>query len=525
MSLQKKIILSFLISSAIVALLAGSAYFTFLEIRREIRFLELADNLRSKSLQLRRYEKNFFLYGESKEGANVYVYLRDLRSIIAQARTDYNTRILLDLQQKVDEYAVRFKHIEDLAQDFRSEFSSLKGNHMAYAIFFPIIESTFLERPLANAELCEKIFARPSVSRISRNLRELNAESSALRKTGEEIFSMSNDLDRTARDRVENSIRISQIAALVLFPLSLLVGLGTLFVISRSVVRRLKILTSAIEQTGKGDFSSLPLPHEEDEVGVLVKTFNKMENDLIAREDELTAKKEELFQSRKLASIGTLASGVAHELNNPLNNIYLSAQILLREIGEDSFPPIVQETVKDIFSQTLRVKRIVSDLLEFSREKPPDLARLNIVEVINAVVRQMKAVGEMADVTFELDAPVAVIVPADRHLMEQVFINLFGNASDAMAGRGLLRVAVRPSPHRVRITVADSGPGITPADKQKIFDPFFTTKEKGTGLGLAIVYNIIERHKGRIEVESSPGAGTSFCLTLPVHDETRDTDR
>ncbi|MDA8079908.1 MAG: ATP-binding protein [Nitrospiraceae bacterium] len=520
MSLQKKIILSFLISSAIVALLAGSAYVTFIEIRREIRFLELADNLRSKSLQLRRYEKNFFLYGESKEGANVYVYLRDLRSIIAQARTDYNSGILLDLQQKVEEYAVRFKHIEDLAQDFRTEFSSLKGDHMAYAIFFQIIESTFLERPLVNAELCEKLFARHEVSRISGNLRALNAESSALRKTGEEIFGMSNDLDRTARERVENSIRVSQLAALVLFPLSLLVGLGTLFAISRSVVRRLKILTSAIEQTGKGDFSSLPLPHEEDEVGVLINTFNKMENDLIAREDELASKKEELFQSRKLASIGTLASGVAHELNNPLNNIYLSAQILSKEIGEESFPPIVKETVSDIFSQTLRVKRIVSDLLEFSREKPPELSRLNIVEVINTVVRQMKAAGEMADIAFELDSPEAVFVSADRHLMEQVFINLFGNAADAMAGKGLLRVTVRSSPQRVKITVTDSGQGISPADRQKIFDPFFTTKEKGTGLGLAIVYSIIERHRGRIEVESSPGEGASFYLTLPTHDET-----
>jgi signal transduction histidine kinase len=300
----------------------------------------------------------------------------------------------------------------------------------------------------------------------------------------------------------------------------LAVGLAALFMISQSVVRRLKILTEAIEKTGKGDFSSLSVPAEQDEVGVLMNAFNKMEYDLIVRDKEIDKKNEELLQSRKLASIGTLASGVAHELNNPLNNIYLAAQILSKEVGEDECHPLIRETVSDIFSQTLRVKRIVNDLLEFSREKPPELKKTNIVAIIENVITQMKSSGEIAGINYNIDSPDVFELEADRHLLEQVFINLVGNAADAMEGKGQLNISVAATNSSAVIRVSDTGKGILPKDISRIFDPFFTTKEKGTGLGLAIVYNIIEKHKGKIEVTSEPYKGTTFMITLPAIHET-----
>jgi two-component system NtrC family sensor kinase len=528
MSLKKKIILSFLISAVVIAILAISAYVNFVEIRKEIRFLELSDSVRSKSLLIRRHEKNFFLYGDRKESEYVYVYMKDLRTMLAQASPSYQTRSVFDLREKIEEYSRRFNSIEDLKWDFETEFNRLKPKYAQFGVFFRLIESTFLERPRVNAELLRHLFSLGEDAQAIKDLRQLDAEISALRKNGEEILTISTELDKSAREKTEEAIRFSQLAVLVLVPIFLAVGLIALFAISQSVVKRLQLLRGAIEKTGRGDFSHLSIPGDEDgedEVSILIHAYNKMERDLMTRDREIHAKNEELLQSRKLASIGTLASGVAHELNNPLNNIYLAAQILSREIGQETCSPIITETVSDISSQTLRVKRIVNDLLEFSREKPPDLRNVNVVQTIRTILGQMGTSGEIAEVSCAVDSPDRVEVLADRHLLEQVFINLFSNAVDAMDGKGVLGVSVTDTGRSAVIKVSDTGKGIAGKDMNRIFDPFFTTKEKGTGLGLAIVYSIIEKHNGKIEVKSEPFKGSTFTITLPGKDETKDTDR
>ncbi len=514
MSLKKKIILGFLISSIIIAILVIAAYINFIEIRKEIRYLELSDTLSSKSLQLRRHEKNFFLYRDVKEIEEVHNYLKDLKTILTKAKTSYKTGKLFSLEKEIEKYGQRFNRIELIAWNFQKEFNWLKPGLPEHADFFKLIESTFLERPLVNAGILKKVFLLKADSPAVRSLLELNTEISALRKNGEEILIISKALDKSAREKVERYISVTATAALFLFPLFLVVGLGSSFIISHSIVNRLKILTGAIEKTGKGDYSSLAIPAKQDEVGVLIKTFNKMENDLIEREEELRKKNEELLQSRKLASIGTLAAGVAHELNNPLNNIYLSAQILSRKIGQESCSGIIGETVSDIFSQTLRVKRIVGDLLEFAREKAPEFTMVDMVDVIAGVLNRMEASGELGDVKYNIEALEDIELYADVNLIKQVFINLFTNAVDAMEGSGALNVTINRVDTNVRIEVSDTGKGILPEDISKVFDPFFTTKEKGTGLGLAIVYNIIEKHNGKIDVRSIPDKGTTFTITL-----------
>ncbi len=221
------------------------------------------------------------------------------------------------------------------------------------------------------------------------------------------------------------------------------------------------------------------------------------------------------MQTKKLAAIGTLASGVAHELNNPLNNIYLSAQVLSREAG-GTCPPAVKEAVGDIVGQTERVKRIVSDLLEFARGREPNLRNVELTALLADAFRRLGSSRSTAEVAFSLDAgskPAPVM--ADQGQMEQVFNNLFANAVDAMQGRGTLAVTLRQDDASTVITIADSGGGIPREKLDKIFDPFFTTKDKGTGLGLAIVYNIVKKHHGDITVASEEGKGTTFTITLP----------
>ncbi len=515
MSLQKKIILSFLISSTLIAILAIFAYVNFIEIRKEIRNLELSDTLRSKTLQLRRHEKNFLLYRDVREIESVHSYIKEIKTILEQNSPSGTNGQILNLQAAIDDYSRRFTRIEALAWEFLDNVGKLKARNTQYAIFFPLMESTFLESPAINAKQIEILFKPGSDSAVLRNLRDLDAEITSLRKIGEEILNLSKGLDTVTRDKVDRTVRLSQTALLILFPLFLFIGFTALLVIVRSTVRQMKILTSAIEKTGKGDFSSLPVPAKYDEVGVLIQAFNKMENDLIARDHEIEKKNEELLQSRKLASLGTLASGVAHELNNPLNNIYLAAQILTREIDTETCPGIIKETVGDIYSQTLRVKRIVSDLLAFAREKPPEIAPVQITLLIRAILTQMAATDDLGDVRFTIKADEDVLVLADSHMLEQVFINLFNNAVDAMEGKGQLAITIVRDGTSVRISVSDTGKGIPKEKLPRIFDPFFTTKDHGTGLGLAIVYSIIEKHKGRIELQSTSEKGSTFVITLP----------
>lgn len=515
MSLKKKIIIGFLISSVVIVVLAISAYFNFIEIRKEIRYLELSDTVRTKALQLRRYEKNFFLYGMPMDSQNLHRTADELKSILSQPSPFYNLRNLRLLNTKIDEYDRRFTRIENLVTSFHNAFDQLKPSQARYSFLFPLVESSFLERPTVNAEFVQKTFGLAPNHSVVKSLTELEAESSTLRKNGEEILNISNDLDKAAREKVENAILILQGASLVLFPLFLVVGIGTLFVISQNVVSRLKMLTYAVQKAGKGDFSSLEVPEKHDEVGILITAFNSMKKDLRNHDIELTKKNEELHQARKLASIGTLASGVAHELNNPLNNIYISAQILEKETKETS-TPIVKEIVNDIVGQTVRVKRIVGDLLEFARGREPRYREIELSELVRGAYKLVGMTADTHEISFKLDSdPREIIVEGDPEQLERVFINLFTNAVDAMSGTGNLEVAIMKEEDFVRIRVSDSGKGMAPEELEKIFEPFYTTKDRGTGLGLAISFNILKKHGGEITAVSRPGQGTTFTIALP----------
>jgi len=521
MSLKKKIALSFLISSAIIAILAAFEYLSFVQIRKEIRYLEVTDTISRKSLQLRRHEKNYFLYSPlkaSEESLAVHAYLGELKDMLTRNR-DIDKADELSLRIRINEYEQRFAKIEEAAGSLLRLFEQTK-NGTKYAEFAPLVESTFLERPLQAAVFLQEAFRLPPTHGLVIGLRELDADITALRKSGEDILVISKDLDKIAREKVETVIRVSQIAILVLFPLFFIVGIGMLFFITKNIVRRLMLLINVVERTRKGSYPHLTDPlhsNAHDEVGVLIDKFNDMEDQLALHEEALERKNKELMQTKKLAAIGTLASGVAHELNNPLNNIYLSAQILAREAGEQC-SPAVHEVMDDILNQTIRVKKIVGDLLEYARGREPQLEELDLTELIKATLNRLMTGAQGITSSMESSSE-QVIIQGDAGQLEQVFVNLFTNAAEAMGGQGALRVKVNASPHSVVIRVADTGKGIPRESVEKIFEPFYTTKDKGTGLGLAIVYNIIMKHGGGITVESEEGKGTTFAVTLPIHQE------
>ena len=521
MSLKKKIALSFFISAFIIALLSAFVYINFVELRKEVRYLEITDTIGRKSLQLRRHEKNFLLYPAKadEESTAVHAYIDELKDILAR-NPHIDEADQLALRGSIAEYERRFTIIEESSKRLTDLFEKTKASSPRNEKFLSLVEATFLERPAQSAEFLEQVFLLPHRHELVTALRLLDTDLFALRKTGEDIAVTARDLDKIAREKAETVIRVSQIAILIFFPVFFLVGIGMLFFISTNVVRRLMLLIGLVEKTGTGSYPHLAVPdgkgNAHDEVGVLIDKFNHMEDQLALREAELEHKNAELMQTKKLAAIGTLASGVAHELNNPLNNIYLSAQMLAREAGEGCTPE-VKEAVGDIVGQTERVKRIVSDLLEFARGREPQLREADLRGLIADVFRRLGGMRDTAKVRFSLEGAAGpVLVSVDQGQMEQVFNNLFANAMDAMGGQGGLAVTLQSTPESVRITITDTGPGIPPESADKIFEPFYTTKDKGTGLGLAIVYNIVKKHGGDITVASEEGKGTAFTITLPL---------
>ena len=228
------------------------------------------------------------------------------------------------------------------------------------------------------------------------------------------------------------------------------------------------------------------------------------------------------MQSEKIASVGRMAAGVAHEINNPLSGIMIYAELIKKNLtGMAAENKQNIDDIQEIIDQTLRCKKIVSDLLEFSRQTVGKVTSFSIEELIDKSLNLLinQALFQNVEVVKEIEANMPSIA-GDLGQLQQVFTNLFINAADAMEGKGQLKIISRFDRKRefFIIKVSDTGPGIPDDLKDKIFDIFFTTKPvgKGTGLGLSITKNILQLHGGDIVVDSKPGKGTVFSIELPM---------
>jgi two-component system, NtrC family, sensor kinase len=254
----------------------------------------------------------------------------------------------------------------------------------------------------------------------------------------------------------------------------------------------------------------------EGEKKELEEWADKMELKVQERTSELKKIHGQLFRSEKLASIGKLAAGVAHEINNPLTGILTNASLLLEDLKDG-------DTKKDdaqvIVNETIRCREIVKRLLDFARQTKPQKSLTNINNLIDNIVLLVRNQASFRNVNIERyfadDLPDIMV---DRDQIQQVFINFILNASDAMPSGGDIKILSRiiENGEYIEVRFADNGTGISEENKHKIFDPFFTTKESGTGLGLSISYGIIEQHGGTINVESEIGKGTTFIVLLPI---------
>jgi C4-dicarboxylate-specific signal transduction histidine kinase len=256
-------------------------------------------------------------------------------------------------------------------------------------------------------------------------------------------------------------------------------------------------------------------------MGDLRETTQEMER----REHELRDKQEQLVQAGKLATLGELTTGVAHELNNPLNNIglYVGNVIDRIRLGADDAEPLVSDLEKAM-EQVRKATEIISHLRTFGRAARVSIEQVDVDDVIERSLLLVHEQLRLRGIEVELElCPDELLVVANPIQLEQVFINLLTNARDALADskRKTIRIASSRDGEKIRIAFSDTGPGIPLELQQRIFDPFFTTKEvgTGTGLGLSITYSILKEYGGEISVDSPPGKGAMFLVELPYADE------
>ncbi len=324
------------------------------------------------------------------------------------------------------------------------------------------------------------------------------------------------------------------------FAVSLFLGIINYKIVTNPVQK----LAQGMGKVAGGDFDQAVAVNSVDEIGVLASTFNSMIKDLKAAgeqrekwtqtlEDEIAKKTEEikktqagLVQTEKLASLGRMAAGVAHEINNPLTGVVTFAHLLKQrcEPGSDD-----AEDLDVIIEQAERCAKIIKNLLTFARATPAEKGHINVNNVVTRTMQLVKNQEKFHNVKFHLDLDDGPFISnGDGTQFQQICLNMFLNAADAMKLRGDITVkshqVEEDSKPFVEIVFADTGSGIKEEDMAKLFEPFFTTKpvDKGTGLGLSITHGIVKHLGGNIRIESTLGKGTSFFVRLPLTELTHE---
>jgi two-component system, NtrC family, sensor kinase len=247
--------------------------------------------------------------------------------------------------------------------------------------------------------------------------------------------------------------------------------------------------------------------------------LENLEQQVSDRTAALERAQAQLIQTEKLSSLGKLAASIAHEINNPLAGILTVSKLLIRTIEEppeDRRAPFLLRHLRLVQRETERCTAIVRNLLGFARERPLTLGDVDVNAALDEGLFLVASQTAVQNITIERALGEVPPVRADFGQIRQAFANLIINACDAMPGGGTLRVRSAVDGETVQVEIEDTGAGIPPEVLSKVLDPFFTTKEKGTGLGLSVVYGVVERHGGRLAIESEPGKGTTVTVRLPM---------
>jgi two-component system NtrC family sensor kinase len=364
------------------------------------------------------------------------------------------------------------------------------------------------------------------------------------------IVDIAYSLDEMDHELRAQALRILIISLAVVLAVAASVGV----LLQRLIYRPLKDLDQGAGQLAAGDLSHQIPVRNEDEFGRVARSFNRMgtalkgsmeelhdlvqtlEDKVVERTQELKRAQAEVAQGEKLAAVGQLASGIAHELNNPLTGVLTFTSLLRKKMPEGSLDA---EDLDLVIRETKRCASIIRRLLDFAREKVPENGLFDLNQVVEDTLRFVEAPAHVQriEIVRQLD-PALPPIWGDADLIKQVVLNIVVNATQAIEGQGQIVVQTRridDTEHlgsdgqpesMVELSVHDTGCGIPEGNLKRIFDPFFTTKEvgKGTGLGLSVSYGIVRAHHSTIKVESVMGEGTTFRIRLPVQAQVEGTE-
>jgi two-component system NtrC family sensor kinase len=457
----------FLFALGIAIALISNIY----EIQSRLEFMETVNEFSSEIQQARRYEKNFFLYGTNLDDALDNVRLArnimndhadSFASILGQGSMQTNLH-------QLEAYTDLLERMEDLQRN-------------------------------EPAVLADKAYLR----KIENELRQYgkNMVTSAQGFMEKEKMALSKSLKHSI------DIHIYSLVVLLIF-----LAINSYLLVSR-IFSNLKRFTVYAQRIAAGDFSPItPVRRFRDEFTDLSIAINEMEREIVNRESAL-------IQAHKLKAVGTLTAGVAHELNNPINNIMLTVYMLMEDNATLSETERL-EMLQDAAEESGRAKKIVANLLDFAREGASTIDILDLEKILKDTIQLAENQIRMSDIKIELQVTENLPpIHGDGQKLQQVLLNLMLNAADASTKGSKIQVIALPheKADHVAIKVVDYGTGIPRHVLTSIFDPFFTTKDKGkgTGLGLSVSQGIVAKHGGKILVNSEEGSGSIFTVVLPV---------
>lgn len=449
--------------------LAGASVLTLSKMANKLRFTEAVDHYTFEIQQARRFEKNFFLYHTNLPDALDHAH---------------NAQAVLD------------RELDDIEAVIGSTgFQSMANNLRRY------------EELLARLQILNRLPESEAES-------EYEATEAGLRELGAVMVAEAEDLVQQEREAVDSMLALSQRIPLVILVLLIGVIIYTAIILRQQMLSPLARMMAATQRIADGDFTPLkPVRKYHDEFSHLALALNTMMIQLVHRQNLLV-------QAHKLRAVGTLTAGVAHELNNPINNIMLTASGLQEDYEELSDADRL-DMVGDLVGESERAQRIVRNLLDFARESSANLRPINPQRLVEETLRLAANQIKLAKVKVrgEIDSNLPPLL-GDFQQLTQVLLNIVLNALDAMPDGGALTIAVRNprGEDTIAIEFSDTGTGMSEQILANVFDPFFTTKPgaKGTGLGLSVSLGIIRQHGGDILVKSKQGEGTTFTVQLPV---------
>jgi signal transduction histidine kinase len=555
MKIRDKLFLGFGLYIFIAAVLGSFAYRELSTITTRLALVEIADDITNTILEIRRYEKLFLLLKDNESRQELNRYLASLKQAIDTIKSEIIKEIGKDnhdmMKKAIAEYENLYTRVAEtiarqealitlVREKGRGIENKLAGRELeAFLVVRKDEKNLMLYRDDDSLNIFMKTLDssglllnrdvegyRTLVNRLSGLFKEEKDSVNNMRLKAREIQSFTESLSKKERTDISAILRKSM--NILLYALLAIIVVGAIInrKLAMSIAVPIRNLEKITKKVATGDFSEHILVKGHDEISSLQISFNQMEerlnnalNSLASTVDKLQEKQAQLVEAEKHASIGILAAGIAHEINNPLTSVLTFSNLMLEQAPEDS-PNYTR--LKMMVVETERARNIVRQLLSFAKETPIHPVRININQPVTEIVDSLIAQGAFTDIELALDlANNLPEITADPARIGQVVLNILLNAIHSITPPGKITLVTGTDRDFVTIAIHDTGSGISEEHIGKIFDPFFTTKEgdKGTGLGLAVSYGIIKKHGGEIAVASSLGKGSTFTVRLPVHAE------